>query len=64
MDGPLDRFIVVLNFSRYERYVDVPFATNGVWSDLLGGRQVQVDNYWLRGLQVSSNWGFVSWQKA
>jgi 1,4-alpha-glucan branching enzyme len=56
-DGPLERFLVVLNFSGDDQYVDVPFPGNGAWQDLLSGGQVQVDGYWLRNFRVSSNWG-------
>ena len=63
-EGGLERFIVVLNFSGYDQYVDVPFSTNGAWQDLLNGGQVQVADYRLRNFRVSSNWGNVFCQKA
>jgi 1,4-alpha-glucan branching enzyme len=63
-DGRLERFMVVLNFSDSDQYVDVPFAANGTWQELLGGRPVQVDGYRLRDFRVSSNWGCVFCQKA
>jgi hypothetical protein len=62
-DGRLERFIVVLNFSPYDRWVDVPFSTNGDWQDLLTGNPVRVDNYRLTNFRVNSNWGCVFWQK-
>jgi 1,4-alpha-glucan branching enzyme len=62
--GALERFIVVLNFSDQTQFVDVPFSTNGTWSDLLeGGRAYTVVDFRLFGLGVASNWGCVFWQK-
>jgi 1,4-alpha-glucan branching enzyme len=63
-DGGLERFIIVLNFSASDQYVDVPFSTNGTWQDLLGGGAVQVAGYQVRNFRVSSNWGAVFCQKA
>jgi 1,4-alpha-glucan branching enzyme len=62
-DGGVERFLVVLNFSGDDQYVDVPFSTNGAWQDLLGGGQVQVADYRVRNFRVSSNWGNIFWQK-
>jgi 1,4-alpha-glucan branching enzyme len=62
-DGRLERFIVVLNFSGYDQYVDVPFPGNGPWQDLLNGGQASVENYRLRNFRVSSNWGCIFYQK-
>jgi pullulanase len=58
-DGVLERFMVVLNFSGSDQYVDVPFPTNGVWQDLLSGAPTQVNGYRLWNYRVSSNWGSV-----
>jgi len=58
-DGALERFIIVLNFSGFDQFVNVPFSANGAWTDLLNGGQVQISNYWLHGFRVSSNWGNV-----
>jgi 1,4-alpha-glucan branching enzyme len=63
-DGALERFIIVLNFSGQDQYVDVPFSANGTWTDLLTGAQVQVNDFWIRNCRVSSNWGFVFLQKS
>lgn len=34
-DGRLERFIVVVNFSKDDQVVDVPFPTSDAWADLL-----------------------------
>jgi 1,4-alpha-glucan branching enzyme len=60
---PLERFLIVLNFSQVNQTVDVPFPANGEWEDLLSGRKVSVLNYWLRGYVVESNWGKVFYQQ-
>src|SRR4029078_4630258 len=55
--GNLERFIIVLNFSAFDQFVDIPFSDNGDWDDLLNGGQVNVQNYRLTNHGVSSNWG-------
>ncbi len=62
-DGRLERFIIVLNFSDADRWLDVPFSTNGAWLDLLNDETVQVQGWWLRATQVPSNWGRIFWQR-
>jgi glycosidase len=61
-NGRLQRFIVLLNFSRYDQVVDLPFSTNGGWDDLLNGFEVQVTDYCIRNFQVRSSWGHVFYQ--
>jgi 1,4-alpha-glucan branching enzyme len=56
---PVERFIIVLNFSPNNQTVDVPFPANGEWEEQLTGQKVQVANFWLRGYLVESNWGKV-----
>src|SRR5207249_7383088 len=34
-DGKPERFMVAINFSGYDQYVDVPFPSNGGWEDRL-----------------------------
>lgn len=58
-DGRLERFIVVLNFSASDQALDVPLPDNGIWEDLLSGWKVNVGDYWLRSVNVGSNWGRV-----
>jgi 1,4-alpha-glucan branching enzyme len=62
-DGRLERFIVVVNFSAADQWVDVPFPAGGPWQDLLNNNQVQVNDFWLRNFRVSSNWGCLFLQK-
>ena len=57
--GGLQRFIVVLNCSAYDQWVDIPFSADGVWHDALNDRSDQVTGFWLRNQQISSNWGRV-----
>ena len=63
-DGQLERFIVALNFSAEDRVVDVPFSTNGRWTDLLSGRTDTVSGFRLPGYRLESNWGRVWFQKS
>ena len=58
------RFIVVLNFSDFTQYVDLPFSTNGVWTDLLNGNAVNVNNFRLWNFGVNSNWGCIFFQRS
>lgn len=59
-DGRLQRFIIVVNFSRYDQFVDVPFSVDGEWTDLLNsGTRVSPTECWVRNWKVNSNWGNV-----
>jgi 1,4-alpha-glucan branching enzyme len=58
-NGRLERFIVVLNLSAFERVVDVPFSVNGEWQDLLNGGGLRARDFWARNLAVGSHWGRV-----
>ena len=61
--GRLERFIVVLNFSDAVQWVDVPFPTNGNWTDLLNSNAIfKVGDYQLDNFQIPSNWGCVFFQ--
>ena len=61
--GNLERFMVVLNFGDNTQYVDIPFSSNGNWTDLLNGNAVVgVSNYWLYRYPVPSNWGCLFFQ--
>ncbi len=62
-DGGLERFMIVLNFSGQDQHVDVPFAANGDWRDLLNDRTETVTDYRLRDQRINSNWGRVYYQK-
>jgi pullulanase len=63
-DGQLERFMIALNFSGSTQYTDIPFPTNGAWSDLINSnQQVQVFNFRLTNYPINSNWGCVFYQK-
>ena len=62
-DGHSERFIIVLNFSGYDQYVNVPFSTNGVWQDLLNEGEYFVEEYRLTHHLINSNWGKVFYRK-
>ena len=53
------RFIVVLNFSDNNQWLDIPFGENGMWMDLWNGNMVNVQNYQLKDYMVNSNWGCI-----
>jgi 1,4-alpha-glucan branching enzyme len=61
--GELEKFIVVLNFSDQEQFVDIPFSSDGTWQDLLNERSDFVTGFRLANQSVSSNWGRVYFQK-
>jgi len=57
-NGRLERFIIVVNFSKDDQVVDVPFSTNDAWTDLLNpGLIVTPSQNWVRNWKVNSNWG-------
>jgi 1,4-alpha-glucan branching enzyme len=60
----LDLFMIVLNFSPNNQLVDVPFPMSGQWQELLSVQTVTVENYWIRGLVVESNWGKIFYRQA
>jgi hypothetical protein len=61
--GTVERFIVVLNCSRDDQWVDIPFSSNGEWQELLSGAVIAVSNYRLMNERVSSNWGRVYYRR-
>jgi pullulanase len=61
--GQLERFIVVLNFTGSTQWVNVPFPSNGSWTDLINDNTIEtVNNYWLNNCPIPSNWGRLFWQ--
>jgi 1,4-alpha-glucan branching enzyme len=60
--GQVERFIIALNFSNSDQYVDLPFSVNGPWEDLLTGEVIDVQNYIAAAHQVPSHWGKVFWR--
>ena len=63
-DGATELFIVVLNFSPWTQELDIPFANNGEWVDLLSGWRVSVDNWRLPNQRIGGNWGHVFYRRA
>jgi hypothetical protein len=66
-DEGVDNFVVVLNFSGEDRFVDVPFPATGKWADLLagfdGGEPWSVEVGGPRApVPVGSHWGRVLWR--
>lgn len=62
--GALERFIVVLNFSGFDQWVDIPFSVNGTWKDLLNGSTSTVSTYRLTNERITSNWGRIYAQRS
>ena len=62
-DGQVERFIVALNFSGGEQYVDIPFSGNGVWFDKLNGGTVDVNEFRLWNHKIPSHWGKIFYKK-
>jgi 1,4-alpha-glucan branching enzyme len=64
LDGQLERFIVVLNFSAAAQFVDIPFPFNGEWTDLLNdGQTYAVTGFRLFNQKINSNWGRILYAK-
>ena len=55
--GAFERFIIVINYSDFDQWIDIPFSVNGSWEDLLNGDTAEVQNFRLTGQRISSNWG-------
>ena len=55
--GKLERFIIAINFSESDQYVDIPFSASGRWQELLNGGSVDVQDFWMRNYRLPSNWG-------
>jgi hypothetical protein len=60
-NGKIERFIIALNFTDSDQWIDVPFSVNGQWNDLLNNESAQVTNYSLRNTRIPSHWGRVYW---
>lgn len=63
-DGRLERFMVVINFSAFDQFVDVPFPDGGGWDDILNGGTAWVDDYRLRNERIDSHWGKIFFRKS
>lgn len=63
-NGKLQSFIIVVNFSSEDQFVDVPFPANDIWTDLLNdGVSPTVNNFWLRNWRVNSYWGNIFYKE-
>lgn len=62
-NGNLERFIIVINYSDFDQWIDIPFSTNGPWEDLLNGYPTYVNNFKLFNQKINSNWGRIYCQK-
>ncbi|MCL6636087.1 MAG: alpha amylase C-terminal domain-containing protein, partial [Peptococcaceae bacterium] len=55
--GGVERFIVAINYSDWDQWIDLPFSVNGAWEDLLNGETAIVSGWRLSGQRIPSNWG-------
>jgi hypothetical protein len=55
-NGQLERFIIVLNLSAYDQYIDIPFSVNDTWVDQLDGGVVQISGFRLVNQKINSHW--------
>jgi 1,4-alpha-glucan branching enzyme len=62
-DGQLERFIIVINYSDFDQFLDVPFSVNGLWDDLLNDQSAIVENFRLSNQRIDSNWGRIYFKK-
>lgn len=62
-DGQFERFIIVINYSDFDQFVDIPFPVNGRWDDLLDQQSFVVDNFRLLSQRIASNWGRIYYKK-
>jgi pullulanase len=62
-DGQLERFIVVVNYSDFDQFVDIPFSANGIWGDLLNEQSAVIENFRLLNQRINSNWGRIYCRK-
>lgn len=62
-DGQLERFIIVINYSDFDQFVDIPFSVDGHWDDLLNEQSAVIENFRLFNQQINSNWGRIYFKK-
>jgi len=63
VQGQFERFIVVVNYSDFDQFTDIPFPVNGPWDDLLNDQSVLVNNFRLSNQRINSNWARIYFQK-
>ncbi len=62
VDGRLEKFYIVLNFSIWPQWVKVSFPENDGWVDLISGWCPSVQSNCLT-FEIGSNWGHVFYKK-
>jgi hypothetical protein len=62
-DGQVERFIIAINYSDFDKFIDVPFSVNGHWDDLLNEQSAVVENFRLFNQRIHSNWGWIYFKK-
>jgi len=62
-DGELERFIIVINYSDFDQFIDIPFSVNGHWDDFLNEQSAVVENLRLSNQPIASNWGRIYYKK-
>ncbi len=63
LDGLFERFIVVVNYSDYDHYADIPFSLNGQWEDLMDQSTLFVNDFHLYNQKINSNWAKIFYRK-
>jgi 1,4-alpha-glucan branching enzyme len=63
VDGAVERFIIVINYSDFDQFIDIPFTANGKWHDLLNEQSVTVENFRMPNQRINSNWGRIYFNK-
>lgn len=58
-----ERFIIAVNYSDWDQWLDIPFPANGPWEDLLNDETVTVAGWRLGNYRVRSNWGAIFFQR-
>jgi 1,4-alpha-glucan branching enzyme len=62
-DRVLERFYIALNFSDADQTIQLEFAENGTWNDMLRDATVEVTNFRFT-LTVEANWGHVLFKRS
>jgi pullulanase/glycogen debranching enzyme len=63
-DGKVERFIIAINYTDVDQWIDLPFSSNGIWEDLLNDLSAVVSGFRLSQQRIHSNWGRIYFQKA
>jgi pullulanase len=58
-DGTVERIMVVVNFSPFDQWLDVPLSVNGTWLELMDGGRFEVTDWRLPGHRIPSHWGHI-----